>query len=238
MSIPHVIGGEITSQELNDNFSYLDSYKAEVLEADTVVTVGSNGDFGTISMALTMFTRTFPYYVQNGLKAEIRLLSGFVMEEQVLIKGLDMGWITITSEDAEVMVNRSALTTPFTGNVYPLFGAEENAVLPVIDVLFNMDNSGTASGRHGFVIRDNSRAHFKEGAGCKNAGDRGLHVLNASVVCADGVIFSGAGSDGVVATGSSTVSVRGGNFSNAGHHGVWSINNSMINAREVDATNA
>ena len=56
------------------------------------VTVGNNGDFSTINDALNYLTTKYPAYKSGGnVKATIKLLSGFAMSEQVLVRGLNLG---------------------------------------------------------------------------------------------------------------------------------------------------
>ena len=50
------------------------------------------------------------------------------MNEQVLVKNLDLSWIIITGIDNETMINRSALITLFR-DVYPAFGVANGGFL-------------------------------------------------------------------------------------------------------------
>lgn len=114
---------------------------------DFTVTVGATGNYPTINAALEAVSNIYgPRYRKGGVSVQIRLLNGFVMAEQVIIKDIDLGWITITSEAAEVVIQRSALVDPVDFIYCPAFSAQgHGAVLPNIEVLFNMDTSGTAS---------------------------------------------------------------------------------------------
>src|SRR5690606_786091 len=102
----------------------------------------------------------------------------FVMEEQVFVEGIDLGWITITSQSSEVTINRTALTKSVEINSppgisserYPAFAAINGATLPTIDVLFYMNQSGEASQRDGFLVADNSNLIIKPDGGIKNVG--------------------------------------------------------------------
>jgi hypothetical protein len=157
--------------------------------ADITVTVGSGGDYSTINDALAALSAYYPLYVSGGFTAEISLLSGFVMAEQVLVSGIDLSWITITSVDAEVTITRSALTTVFYTR-YPVFGVCRGR-LPVIGALFSMDTSGTATDRDGVFLTEGSVAVISTGCGVKNAGGTGLNCYKVSRALADGANFSG-----------------------------------------------
>ena len=80
------------------------------IKESLTVTVGTNGDFPTINSALTELSRKYPVYKQNGINVEVKLLSGFVMNECVFVNnGIDLSWITITGEDAETTIVRSVI---------------------------------------------------------------------------------------------------------------------------------
>lgn len=190
---------------------------APAFNADVTVTVGTGGDFTTINAALAALSLIYgPRYKKGGVTAEARLLTGFVMAEQVIIVDVDLGWITITSVDAEVTIQRSALTEAVDVIYYPAWSAVgPRAVLPNIDVLFNMDTSGTATERNGIFVLNGAAAQILPGAGVKNAAARGLHVANAGARAkARGTNFSGAG-EAAVRNSNGFVEVRESNLTNS-----------------------
>jgi len=218
-----IIGGEPIKRKLTSNLT---------------VTVGSGGDFPTINAALAHVVSTYyPVYLSTAVvpRVTIRLLSGFVMAEQVLVESLNLSWITITGVDAETVINRSALTT-YWGIGYPAFGATNGGFLPIIGQLFNMDTSGTASDRHGIVAYSNSRAIVLDGCGVKNAGTVGIYA-SSSTINANVANASGAGTYGIYATSSSTISANGANASGAGTVGIYA-SSSTISAYSADASGA
>lgn len=165
---------------------------------DAVVTVGRGGEVASINEAIK--------YAQNISRlasgespgsVEIRLMSGFLMSEQVVVDRVDLGWITITSEDDVVYIAASALKSPQYNLYYPAFTASKGAALPVISALFSMTDDGDAdksrlSSRNGIFVVDGAFAFIAPGAGVMNARGRGLHVANASACVARGTNFSGA----------------------------------------------
>ena len=168
-------------------------------------------------------------------RVTIRLLSGFVMSEQLLIASLDLSWITIIGDDAETVINRSALTT-YWGQGYPAFGATNGGFLPIIGQLFNMDTSGTASDRHGILAYSNSRAIVLDGCGVKNAGTYGIFAARSSTINANGADASGAGTHGICAYRSSTINADGADASGADTYGIYAANGSLINANGATGT--
>lgn len=89
-----------------------------MVRAGSQVTVGPGGDYATINAALGDLSEMRPAYAPGGFVTELRLLNGYQMAEQVLISGINMGWITISSQASEVIISRGALSTLF-GTCYP-----------------------------------------------------------------------------------------------------------------------
>jgi len=210
------------------------------LTSNMTVTVGSTGDFNTINEALeNIVALYYPKYISHGNcpRVTIRLLQGFVMAEQVLVRSLDLSWITITGDDEETIIDRSALYTYFAAG-YPAFAAETGGFLPVIEQLFSMNAEGNSTNRHGISIYNNSQAYIAQGCGVKNAGGNGLYVINNSTVEAAGANFSNAGLSGIYASDESSVNAPNIDVSNATEHGITAWRSSIINASEANASNA
>lgn len=214
--------------------------KSTLLTTTETITVGTGGQFATINAALAYATKKYPTYVSASTRPRITisLLSGFVMAEQVLVDGIDLSWITISSVDAEVSITRSALTIANADGRYPAFTAQNGAFLPIINVLFNMDTSGSASNRYGIMASNNSKAIINSGKGVKNAGSNGIVANQSSTVNANGTIVSGAGSNGIIALKSSTIDANGANASGAGTYGIYAENASTINANSANVSYA
>jgi hypothetical protein len=215
-----------------------------ILNDNITVTVGNNGDFSTINEALNYLTTKYPAYKSVGnVKATIKLLSGFVMSEQVIVCGLDLGWIEIVGEDAETTIERSALTINFTIDDYgfdsfPAFGVSKGGMLPIIGQLFVMDYSGDSTGRHGVMAINNSRATIKKNCGVKNAGEYGIYANRSSTIVASGADASGAGEYGIYATRASRIEANDVNASGAGEYGIYATQSSTIDAWGADASGA
>lgn len=196
-------------------FQVNDPGGAGVLDADTTVTVGSGGDYATINAALTALSASYPLYKAGGYTVAISLLTGFVMAEQVLVCGVDLSYIKITSVDAEVVISRAALTDLFEG-VKTAFGATDSGKLPKIEALFSMDTSGSADSQYGAFLFNGATSLFASGAGIKNSTQTNVAAFGQCDISAKGAIFTGAvGGSGVVSSDGSRILNEGGSASGA-----------------------
>ena len=187
------------------------------------VTVGSGGDFANLNDAVD----------EPGVTA-ISILTGFVMAEQIIVHQKDLSHIRITSVDATVSITRSSLAVVTLGDTpastFPAFAAIQNAALPLIDCLFDMDTSGTATGRHGVFVSESSRAVIARNAGVQNAGDRGLYLVN-SIVYARETVWDGAVIGARVGNASLAV-LRDASLINCTTYGLWVAGGSSVAAQD------
>jgi len=259
ISAPNLSGTNTGDQDL--------SGKASLQAAGILVTVGTGGDYPTINAALEYLSKLQPVYDFAGITATINLLSGFVMTEQVLVRGLDLGWITITGADAETTITNTALTTDFTTadydfDSYPAFGVSKGGVLPRIDQLFRFDVANVGDSKDGIMaVGAGSSADVLAGAGVNDAGNNGIsanygstitassagasgagtfgiYAYRGSTITASSADASGAGDNGIVATRGSTINAEGADASGAGIHGIVATRGSTINAEGADASGA
>lgn len=185
------------------------------LTGNITVLVGETGDFPTINDALeNIVSLYYPKYIEgNCPRVTIKLLPGFIMAEQVLVESLDLSWITITSDEPETLVVRSALTTEgpshnFGGPYsWPVFGAYNGGFLPIIGQLFNMDSSGSGvyiPHTHGVFVFNNSRAIVLSGCGVKHS-IINIYAVNSSIVEASGANLIESSSVSILAENGSIV---------------------------------
>ena len=218
--------------------------KSSLQAAGITVTVGTGGDYPTINAALEYLSKLQPVYDFAGITATINLLTGFVMAEQVLVRGLDMGWVTITGADAETTITNTALTTNFTTadygyDSYPAFGVSKGGVLPRIDQLFRFDVANAAGYKHGIMaVGAGSSADVLAGAGVNDAGNTGIYATRGSSINAEGADASGAGTNGIVASRGSNINASTADASGAGGSGIVASRTSSINAEGTDASGA
>lgn len=184
-------------QEIDDALATMVGTVVQRYEgASYTVNVGASGDFETINDALNHlhgFKEIFNN--SNARRMVINLLSGFVMQEQIIINGaVDFSYVEIVSEDDEVIVDTDYLTRSFFG-ARPLIGANLNGFLPLINVLFNMQGASKAQDMHGVLLYNYAKCFFYPGKGVKNAGGHGAYLQNSLLMSSEAE-FSNAGSDG------------------------------------------
>jgi len=199
-------------------------------------------DFRWINDAIEYLSEFRNKYKLNGVRAEIILESNYQMQEQILVNGIDLGWITIKSKDEKVIAVRSFLTERIeatdNSTSYPLFGATNFGVLPIIDVLFEMSFSGDSSGRHGVFVADGGKAIIRPNKGVQNAGAVGLYAWNGGWVVAYGSNFDNANGAGVQCFRNSNINFRTGTAKNAGTNGIYLGSSSVVEAMYADFSGA
>jgi|GEM_PF-6851845 len=113
-----------------------------------LVTVGAGGDFSTINDAVKSLSHIgLREYVAGGFAVEVRLRSGFVWAEQILVaNGLDLSFITITAEDAETAIDASAITVSLSleDSLTPVIGAKYGARSPKLGCLLAYPDASLA----------------------------------------------------------------------------------------------
>ena len=215
------------------------SLKADIKSTNITVNVGAGQTYTTINQALEYLSGFYPMYKKSGVTATVNLKAGFVMAEQVLVSGIDLGWITIVGEDAETIITHTALTTAFNGAHYPAFGVDKGGTSPVIGQLFRFNVEKVGGNKHGLMtLGAGSSADVLVGKGFIGAGTNGMYAANSSTINADGANCSNAGTNGIYAVNSSTINARSANCSNAGTNGINATYSSTINARDVNASGA
>lgn len=198
------------------------------------VNVGPGGEYATINEALKYLSNFNPLYKKSGITATINLKAGFVMNEQVLVRGLNLGWVTIVGEDAETIITHTALTTPFNGPHYPVFGVDKGGTSPVIGQLFRFNVEKVGGSKHGLMtVGAGSSADVLAGKGFIGAGTYGIAAAYSSTINAEGVNVSNAGYYGILAGQGSNINAFFSNASNAGSAGVYASSCSTINAYGV-----
>ncbi|SUB23939.1 hypothetical protein [Avibacterium avium] len=228
--------------------------QANMLDNDILVTVGDGGDFGTINQAITYLVDNFSHkkhkvgdsthssrYAPDALSATIKLLSGFTMREQVIIRQSQLGWINLVSEDQEVVINRASLikSAYFEGTsseMFPAFYAGDNAEQLLIACKFRMDNTGDGTNRHGYVCNRNSRGHIWSNCGINNAGGYGCFAREGSSISCRITYFENAGKSGYAAASASSVNAQGGRCSGS-FDGASAFGASTLNFERGEANN-
>ncbi len=198
------------------------------------VTVGAAGDFPTINDALKYISNINQTYIPRGAEVTVLLLSGFIMEEQVLLVGKDLSYVSIDSEDPEVTIRRSTLTIKFRNVSYPAFGGERS-FLPSIRCMFFMDESGDAENRDGFGLWECSSLNIKLTGGMRNAGRLGLYMSGASTFNGDRSTIKNSKSQNIYVSEVSTANIDKMDISGAGSIGITVTKGSRAYAGSGDA---
>lgn len=130
------------------------------LENATIsVTVGGAPgplNFATIGAAIQYLSRVVPLSDMDDVQGTILIKSGWTAQEQVLIEGLNLGWVSIRSEDATVPVLESALTAndAFEApGVFPFLSARNGASCPRIKTKFVCTPDGLNRNTVGLLLR-------------------------------------------------------------------------------------
>ena len=212
--------------------------KATKQETNITVNVGAGQTYTTINQALEYLSGLYPMYKKSGVTATINLKAGFVMAEQVLVSGIDLGWITIVGEDAETIITHTALITSFYGD-YPAFGVDKGGTSPVIGQLFRFNVEKVGGNKHGLMTWGaGSSANIIPGKGFIGAGTNGIYIVDGSTINARGANCSNAGTNGIIAVNSSIINAYGANCSNSGNAGIVANSSSTINANGANCSNA
>ena len=238
ISAPNLSGTNTGDQDLSGIVS--------LQTADILVTVGTGGDYPTINAALEYLSKLQPVYDSAGITATINLLAGFTMAEQVLVRGLDMGWVSIAGADAETVITHTALTTDFTTadygyDSYPAFGVSKGGVHPRIDQLFRFDDANVSryDYKHGIMaVGAGSSADVLAGAGVNDAGTYGIYAKSGSTINAEEANATNAGRSGIYADSGSTIDADRANASGSEYFGIYADSGSTINAYSADASGA
>ena len=203
--------------------------------ADCTITVGATGDFQTINAAIAYAVSNYMVaYRSGGFTCEVKLLSGFVMNEQVIAVGMDLSWIYITAEDASVSINRNGPSDRFGTGSAPAFGAFQGASTPTIGCLF-----GFTSGTNlvcGLMAKNCSRGTILSGGGFTNA-ETGVAALYASVVTAVGAKVRNAKEYGMIAMGASIIGAGSADASYSTLMGLYAYQASVLSASSAKASN-
>lgn len=159
--------------------------------------IGNTGDFVSLNEAMRYISQYYPGYEKSGVTIRITLQENFVMQEQVILSGIDLSWVEIFSAHT-VRIDRSALKTRVE-NYLPVFSASKGGRLPLISALFDMGyEEGEKDITVAFLVHGaGSSINFSAGAGCLNAFGYGLLALSGASFCADNTLWNRCAGDGV-----------------------------------------
>lgn len=132
MAIAQFENGLITKAKMNELVDGINALDIIVLTENITKTVGTGGDFGTLTEAISWCKKVIP----NGYEVNLRLLSEFIWTENIVIEDCNFGFVRISSIDSVVYLN-------ITDYIYAITG--RRSIMPVWDILLE-STSGTRNG--------------------------------------------------------------------------------------------
>ena len=209
-----------------------------------LITVGNVGDVSSLNEALKIAASRRAAYTGTGFKIEVRLLSGFVLKEQVFVKNQDLSFVTITAEDDVVKIDASSFKNNVSEEAYvtglklesaAAFTGYGIAKLPFVDCSFDFTRTGISGRTNGvFLIYG---AEFRMGRGRKflNGLSSGLSVMEGSKAYVTDTEFSGFNGNNIACYRGSYVLFRGGKANNStSGYGVYLDNLCQMDAAMAD----
>jgi len=147
------------------------------------ITVGTGGNFSTITDALNLCRKIRTDSNQSLIS--ISLLSGFVLNEQVVISGVDLSYVSISSVDTTVPVSPNVWTMPIQeGGYTPAISSRFGAVSPIFNVVFDAgEDASSDENKAGFIARGFGKilstggVNIGEHLGFINLNGRGLYCF-------------------------------------------------------------
>ena len=206
------------------------------------MTVGPGGQYATLNAALERLSIMAPRLKPEAVIATVRLLNGFELAEQVIVRGLNMGWVRIISDAATVLIRRASLivsaSTDDGETYYPAIAAVDGGVSPVISCLFVMTAEGAAGNRVGVLAMNGGRVVVTAGAGVQSAGAYGALAMIGGMISAELADFRNAGTDCIRASRGATISARSAILTGAGQTGAYAWRGSIIDCEAATITGA
>jgi hypothetical protein len=171
-----------------------------------VAAVGPTGEYATMNKALTYLSSRPRSYFPGGVRANVLLLPGYQMAEQVIAThGIDLSWITILNSTTELVpIVREAIVLTsddidgmsYVAQARAAFMAGDSSRLPRLGCRMAMDQSGTAALQHGIFCVNRSGMAVAPGAGIDDATGLGAYVIKGSYINAPSTIWEGNGISG------------------------------------------
>lgn len=207
------------------------------ITAPITMTVGPGGTYATLNQALAVLSLMQPKLQPAPITATVKLLAGYEMAEQVIVRGLQLGWVSITSVNPTVLIRRASLVQ-LVDDHYPAFAAVNGGSLPRIAALFSMTTEGPATWRDGIYCGYGGSVQVAAGCGVQSAGAYGALALQGGSISAEGGDFRNAALDCVRATRGGIVAVMGAILTGAGENGVVSQRGGVVDCNEANVTGA
>ena len=213
-------------------FADLDD-KASLVSSSMVITVGSGGDYESPNSAIKAASRIITEYQKDSLEVEIKFLSGYVLDEQIRIKGQNLGQVVITSEDAVVNVDSTDFDRPdwYTtdGRNVKAVISGSHSVLPTLGCVLNLD---VGTDIVGYWATLGSRGRILFDCGCTGF-ENNIYARDGSTITARKAVATNASSFSLYALHDSTIDARSVDASGSST-GIYVNHASRVDARDSD----
>ena len=236
--------GFITKTKLNElvdginaNSEGIVEIKTKILTADVTKTVGIGGDFATLNLAINWCKKIIP----NGYKVTLQLVAGFIMQEQVMLNSVNLGFVEITGKNVVTSIDGAYITNGIIldgdlSATYPAFYGYDS-IMPVINHRFTFSSNVSGGvNSYGIVVRKNSYCKVLENKGFTNLYGVGIGVFEKSEANIELAYFSGS-AIGCHISGASIVSARKCKFDNCVNYGISILAGSTLNFDNGSAIN-
>ena len=222
---------------------------ADAIDYDITLTVKTDGtaDFTTINDAIKHLSENYtPVYKNNGFKAIIEAQAGFIMKEQILIDGMDLSWITISTAEAsrEMLVDRDFLTTNFGTEyditAFPCLGVKKGGKI-TLDLIFDCQvvlGSGTDNDNKMGLIAFGSGSSIQgiNESGAIRCSDVGVYTRSGGTISAYNMTASSDSNYGVHTRSGGTILANTMTASSDIRVGVYAHSGGTISAYTMTAS--
>ena len=194
------------------------------------VTGTNQGDFDSLQMALNEAKKYRP--IAEGALITIKLLSGFELDEPILVSRCDLRHVEITAEDSKVIANTSkvAALMPTVPNYsvwsvlnYLLFIQFYKAFAPTLRFVLRKDNNNGSGYNHCNGIDYNYAQGYIDGGGCENFKIGGNECYGVNITCSNLSVVDSTFSDGmggITTNKNSSLLVRNSTFTDFFNRGI------------------
>lgn len=221
----------------------------QILDADITLVVGQSSEAPTLNAAFKYLT---DHYLtrqhDSGVQAKIILPAGWVMKEQLIVRDINAGWITIEGETPNTAITIAPGSFTKMHKDFYAGGTEDffafmglSCVMPNIRQKFSMLTDSTRR-ITGYLLHA-SKGMLFPGSSFTNCSWVGVHALNTSHVWAvaesssEGIDVSGC-SYGFVANGKSVIVADFSKATNCLKDAYQSLSGSFLSCNNGNATGA
>ena len=208
-----------------------------IVDREATILVGESSYYKTISSALLYLSNFRVLATNNAVEVTLMLESGFIMAEQVYLKNVNLGWVTIKSVDAKVMISSAAMAVdyyPLEEETIPAAFMVDQAVGATIGTAFEADDAGYPDSRgfDGMHAKEGSSVLILADCGFSNCKRANLFVTTGSIVNAENGFFDSKRrtSYGVYAKFGGHIVAKGATVINSVRHNIRAQRDSGVSA--------